>query len=61
MIRWVVQGWIISKIAKIVRKWMIKRYSLENKFKQSFTKSHEVDWENIKELLMALEGRLQEA
>ena len=48
MIRWVVQGWIISKIAKRVRKWMIKRYSLENKFKQSFTKSHEVDWENIK-------------
>ena len=27
---------------------MIKRYSLEKKFKQSFTKSHEVDWENIK-------------
>jgi len=48
MIRWVIQGWIISKIAKIVRRWMIKRYSLENKFNQSFTKSHEVDWENIK-------------
>ena len=48
MIRWIVQGWIISKIAKRVRKWMIKRYSLENKFKQNFTKSHEVDWENIK-------------
>ena len=48
MIRWIVQGWIISKIAKRVRKWMIKRYSLESKFKQNFTKSHEVDWENIK-------------
>ena len=48
MIRWVVQGWIISRIAKRIQRWMVRKYSLEGKFVQSYTKSHDVDWKNIR-------------
>lgn len=47
-IKWLVQGWIISKIAKRVRKWLVKKYDLENRFVQNFTKPHEVDWQNAR-------------
>ena len=48
VIKWIIQGWILSKIAKVIRRWLVKKYALEYSFKQSFTKSHEVDWENIR-------------
>lgn len=47
-IKWVIQGWIIAKIANFVRKWLVKKYSVERNFKQNFTKSHDVDWNNIR-------------
>jgi len=47
-IKWIIQGWILAKIAKLIRKWLTKKYALELKFKQSFTKSHDVDWENLR-------------
>lgn len=48
IIKWFIQGWILAKLAKLVRRWMTKKYSVENKFKQNFTKSHNVDWNNIR-------------
>lgn len=47
-IKWVIQGWIIAKIANIIRKWLIKKYAVEQNFKQNFTKPHNVDWNNIR-------------
>ena len=46
-IKWVVQGWILAKLAKFIRGWLVKKYSVESKFKQmNFGK--EVDWQNIR-------------
>lgn len=47
-INWVIKGWIIARLANYVRKWLIKKYSVEKKFKQSFTKPHTVDWNSIR-------------
>lgn len=48
LLKWLVRGWIFAKLARWVRKKLVKRYNLEHKFKQSFTKSHDVDWQNIR-------------
>ena len=48
IIKWIIQGWILSKIAKVIRRWLVKKYALEYSFNQNFTKSHEVDWENLR-------------
>jgi len=47
-IKWLIQGWILAKLAKFVRQLMARKYSVEKNFKQNFTKSHEVDWQNIR-------------
>jgi len=47
-IKWIVQGWIIEKLAKRLINWMIEKYSLGENFIQSFTKPHEVDWNSIR-------------
>jgi triacylglycerol lipase len=47
-IKWVVQGWIIAKIAKYVRRWLVKKYSVEHNFQQNSTKPHNPDWHYIK-------------
>ena len=47
IIKWVIQGWILAKLAKIIRQWLVKKYSVENKFKQTQTNKH-IDWNNIR-------------
>ena len=42
-IKWVIQGWILARIAKRVRKWLVKKYNLEGKFKETVTKKKEID------------------
>ena len=47
-IKWVIQGWILARIAKRVRKWLVKKYNLEGKFKETVTKKKDIDWKKIK-------------
>lgn len=47
-IKWLVQGWIIAKLANVVRKWLIKKYAVDANFNQHFTKPHEVDFNNLR-------------
>ena len=42
-IKWVIQGWILARIAKRVRKWLVKKYNLEGKFKETVTKKKDID------------------
>lgn len=47
LIKWVIQGWILAKLAKYLRRWLVKKYSVENNFKQTQTNKH-IDWRNIR-------------
>ena len=47
-IKWVIQGWILARIAKRVRKWLVKKYNLEGKFKETVTTKKDIDWKKIK-------------
>ena len=49
-IKWVIQGWIlaIGKKKKRVRKWLVKKYNLEGKFKETVTTKKDIDWKKIK-------------
>ena len=53
-IKWVIQGWILvlsqkkKKKKKRVRKWLVKKYNLEGKFKETVTKKKDIDWKKIK-------------
>ena len=48
LIRWVIQTWIISNLAKAIRRWLVAKYALEDRFRQNFTKDHNPDWQNIR-------------
>ena len=46
-LRWLLKGWILSKLAIVVRRRLIKKYNLEAKFKQ--TKSDEkIRWSDVR-------------
>ena len=47
LIKWVIQGWILAKLAKYIRRWLVKKYSVEKNFKQTQTNKH-IDWRNIR-------------
>ena len=47
LIKWVIQGWILAKLAKYIRRWLVKKYSVEKNFKQTQTDKH-IDWRNIR-------------
>lgn len=47
-IKWVIQGWILARLAKRVRKWLVKKYNLEGKFKETVTNKKDIDWKKIK-------------
>lgn len=47
-IKWLVQGWIIAKLANYIRKWLIKKYAVDANFNQHFTKPHDVDFNNLR-------------
>lgn len=46
-IKWVIQGWILAKIAAYVRRKIVKKYAIEKNFKQSVF-GKKVDWRNIR-------------
>lgn len=47
LIKWVIQGWILAKLASYVRRKIVEKYAVEKNFKQSlFGKT--VDWNNIR-------------
>jgi len=45
-LRWLLKGWILAKLAIVVRRWLVKRYNLEKNFKQSKSEE-EVRWTDI--------------
>ena len=46
-LRWLLKGWILSKLAIVVRRKLIKKYNLEKHFKQ--TKSDEkIRWADLR-------------
>jgi len=47
LIKWVIQGWILAKLAKYIRRWLVKKYSVEKSFKQTQT-DKQVDWNNLR-------------
>jgi triacylglycerol lipase len=47
LIKWVIQGWILAKLAKYLRRWLVKKYSVEKNFKQTQTNKN-IDWRNIR-------------
>jgi len=46
-LRWLLKGWILAKLAIIVRRWLVRKYALEKNFKQ-LPSNHEVKWNDIK-------------
>ena len=34
-LRWLLKGWILAKLAIVIRRWLVKKYNLEANFKQS--------------------------
>ena len=47
-IKWVIQGWILARLAKRVRKALVKKYNLEGKFKETVKNKRDIDWTKIK-------------
>ena len=47
-IKWVIQGWILARLAKRVRKWLVKKYNLEGRFKETVKNKKDPDWNKIK-------------
>ena len=46
-LRWLLKGWILAKLAIVVRRWLVKKYNLEKNFNQ--TKSTEqIKWADIR-------------
>ena len=46
-LRWLLKGWILAKLAIVVRRWLVKKYNLEKNFNQ--TKStEELKWTDIR-------------
>ena len=46
-LRWLLKGWILAKLAIVIRRWLVKKYNLEANFKQS--KSDEkIRWTDIR-------------
>ena len=45
-LRWLLKGWILAKLAIVVRRWLIKKYNLEKNFKQSES-TKEVRWTDV--------------
>ena len=45
-LRWLLKGWILAKLAIVVRRWLVKKYDLEKNFKQSKSEE-EVRWTDI--------------
>lgn len=45
-LRWLLKGWILAKLAIVVRRWLVKKYNLEKNFKQSKSEE-EVQWTDI--------------
>ena len=47
LIKWVIKGWLLAKLAKYVRNKLVKKYAVEKKFKQThFGKA--VDWQSLR-------------
>lgn len=47
LIKWVIQGWILAKLASYVRRKIVEKYAVEKNFKQSLF-GKKVDWNNIR-------------
>ena len=47
LIKWVIKGWLLAKLAKYVRNKLVKKYAVEKKFKQTQT-NKQIDWNNIR-------------
>jgi predicted lipase len=45
-LRWLLKGWILAKLAIVVRRWLVKKYNLEKNFKQSQC-DEKVRWHSI--------------
>ena len=45
-LRWLLKGWILAKLAIVVRRWLVKKYNIEKNFKQSKSEE-EVRWTDI--------------
>jgi len=43
-LKWLVQGWILSRLAKRIRAWLVKKYELQGKFVQSSPPPHDLPW-----------------
>ena len=46
-LRWLLKGWILAKLAIVVRRWLVKKYNLEKNFKQ-LPSEHKPEWNDIK-------------
>lgn len=47
LLKWAIQGWLLAKLAKYIRQWLVKKYSVEKNFKQT-QHDKDVDWNNIR-------------
>lgn len=47
LIKWVIQGWILAKLASYVRRKIVEKYAVEKNFKQSLF-GKKIDWNNIR-------------
>jgi hypothetical protein len=45
-LRWLLKGWILAKLAIVVRRWLVKKYNLEKNFTQT-PSDKEVRWTDI--------------
>ncbi len=45
-LRWLLKGWILAKLAIVVRRWLVKKYNLEKNFKQTHC-DEKVRWHSI--------------
>ena len=48
LLRYVLRSWIAFKVATYIRKKMINRYAVDENFRQSVIRPHDIDWRNIK-------------
>jgi triacylglycerol lipase len=45
-LRWLLKSWLLAKLAIVVRRWLVKKYNLENNFKQTES-DEEVKWTDV--------------
>ena len=46
-LRWLLKGWILAKLAIVVRRWLVKKYNLEGNFKQ-IKSDEKIRWADLR-------------